>query len=149
MIIILGQRPARHNIRQERNEKIVKASLIIAGLWSAVLLLLSLAIISERYYPFTLPFIISTAVLVALAIAGLVAKRARVVLFWIVIPLHGLLFLPFYFAITRWPGWDDGPGLGWLFYVGGGSCIAGALAVVLSIAGVVITVLRRTPPNNS
>jgi hypothetical protein len=121
----------------------MKASLIIIGIWSTVLLFMSLFIISERFYPFTLPFIISTAVLVALSITGLVAKRARVILFWIVIPLHGFLFLPFYFGMTRWPGWDDGPGLGWLFFVGGGSCIAGALAVVLAITGVVITVRRR------
>jgi hypothetical protein len=128
----------------------MKASLIIAGIWSAVLLFLSLAITgafgplySGSFYPFTLPFIISTAVLVALVIAGLIIKRARAVLFWIVIPLHGLLFLPFHFAITRWPGGDDGPGMAWLCLVGGGSCIAGVLAPVLAITGVVITVRRR------
>jgi len=77
---------------------------------------------------------------------GLVAKPARVDLFWIVIPLHGLLFLPFHFAITRWPGGDDGPGMAWMLFVGGGSCIAGALALVLAVIGVVITVRRRKEP---
>jgi len=128
----------------------MKAGLIIVGIWSAVLLFLSLivtgafgSIYSGRFYTFTLPFIIAAAVLLLLALIGLVAKPARVVLFWIVIPLHGLLILPFHFAVTRWPGSDDSPGMAWLCLIGGGSCIAAVMAMVLAIIGIVITLRKK------
>ena len=115
----------------------MKAGLIVVGIWSAILLFISLAIVGAlgplydgSFYPFTLPFIVWAGLCTILSIMGLVIKRARSTVFWVVIPLHGLLFLPFRFAIKRWPGGDDGPGMAWAFFVGGGSCIAGLLALV-------------------
>ena len=126
-----------------------RASLIIIGIWSGVLFAVSSfmslgSLWVGSFYPFTLPFVVQAAVLVMLCAAGLAAKRAIVPLFWITIPLHGLLFLPFYFAITHWPGGDDCPGLAWLFFVGGGSCIAGILAIVFAVIGIVTTVRKRS-----
>lgn len=128
----------------------MKACLIIIGIWSAVLLFLSLVITgvfgslyAGSFYPFTLPFIIATGVLVALTVTGVSAKRARARLFWIAVPLHGLLFLPFYYANSRWPGGDDGPGLAWLFFIGGGSYIAGLVALIIAVIAAVISIRKK------
>jgi hypothetical protein len=122
----------------------MKAGLAIVGVWSASLLFLSLAIsghLGALYagssYTFTLPFIISVATLLLLSIMGLAESRARTALFWVVVPLHGLLYLPFNFAASRWPGGDDGPGLAWIMLVGGGSCIAAVLSLILIVVEIV------------
>ena len=71
---------------------------------------------------------------------GIISQRFRGILFWISIPLHGLLYLPYNFAISRWPGGDDGPGMAWLLFVGGGAIIAGVIASVI----VIIEIIRKT-----
>lgn len=123
----------------------MKTGLIIVGIWSGVLLFISLAIVGAlgplydgSFYPFTLPFIVLVGICTTLSIIGLVAQRARSAVFWVVTPLHGILFLPFRFAMKRWPGGNDGPGMAWLFLLGGGSCIAGLLALVLIVIGIII-----------
>ena len=127
----------------------MKAGLIIVGIWSLVLLFISLAIVGAlgtlydgSFYPFTLPFIVWAGLCAILSIIGLVTTRTRSAVFWVVTPLHGLLFLPFRFAIKRWPGGDDGPGMAWAFFVGGGSCIAGLLALVLILMGIILIVRK-------
>lgn len=128
----------------------MKTGLIIIGIWSLCLFLLSLLIVGAfgslydgSFYPFTLPFIVLAGTCVAVAVAGLVGKRIRSTMFWIAAPMHGLLFLPFQFAISRWPGGDDGPGMAWLLFVGGGSCIAGVLSLVLIVIAIIMTVQKK------
>lgn len=127
----------------------MKTGLIIVGIWSTVLLFLSLTIVGAlgpiyagSFYPFTLPFIVLAGISILPPIYGLVAKQVRAPMFWIAILLHGLLFLPFYYAIKRWPSGDDGPGMAWLIFIGRGSCIAGVIALVLVII-VGMNVVRR------
>jgi hypothetical protein len=127
--------------------------LIVLGIWSLLLFGFSLLLACNawRFYVFTLPFIITSGALVGLAATGIIVHRTRTAMFWIAIPLHGLLFLPFYFAMSRWPGGDDGPGLAWMVFVGGGSCIAGALAIILTVIGIVLTArkIKETEPTDA
>ena len=111
----------------------MRTGLVIIGVWSGVLLLLSLTF--GGCYSFALPFILSAGLCVLLVVLGLIWKQLRATAFWVVMPLHGLLFFPYRYAIARWPGGDDGPGMAWLILVGGGSLIAAFLAIMV-IAGV-------------
>jgi len=125
----------------------MKAGLVIVGVWSVILLLLALTITGAfgdvyagSFYSFTLPFIIMAATLAVLALAGLLLRPVRGVIFWLAIPLHGFLFVPFLCAIVRWPGGDDGPGMAWLLFVGGGSCIAAISSLVLTVREIIVSV---------
>ena len=118
----------------------MKTSLVIVAAWSTVLLLVSLMIVGTfaplyegHFYPFTKPFIFSSGFIVVLAIWGIAQQEARKVIFWSAVTLQGLLYLPYRYAINRWPGGDDGPGMAWVFLVGGGSYIAALIAVVVII----------------
>jgi hypothetical protein len=134
----------------------MKTGLVIVGVWSTILLLLSLMIVGAlgpiydgSFYPFTLPFIVLAGVCILPPISGLVAKKARPLMFWISIPLHGLLILPFRYALKRWPGGDDGPGLAWGFIIGGGSCVACLIALALLTVGIrlVLQKPKETEPS--
>jgi hypothetical protein len=123
----------------------MKTGLILVGIWSLCLLLLSLFVVgafdplhARSFYAFTLPFIILAALCVVIAVVGFVAKRARAVAFWVSAPLHGVLVLPYRFAMSQWPGGDDGAGMAWMYLVGWGSYVASLLAVIL-IAIVLMT----------
>ena len=129
----------------------MKVGLIMVAVWSMILLLLSLMIVgafgpvySGSFYSFTLPFIFMAGLSFAMAITGIRLKGVTCMMFWITIPLHGALFFPFYFAISRWPGGDDGPGMAWLIVIGGGSCIAALLAAILIILGIVATLSEKS-----
>ena len=118
----------------------MKTCLVIVAAWSTVLLLVSLMIVGTfaplyegHFYPFTKPFIFLSGLIVVLAIWGIVQQKARKAIFWSAVTLHGLLYLPYRYAINRWPGGDDGPGMAWVFLVGGGSYIAALIAVVIII----------------
>jgi hypothetical protein len=116
----------------------MKAGLILVGIWSLCLLLLSLFVVgafdplhARSFYTFTLPFIILAALCVVIAVVGIAAKRARAVAFWVSTLLHGFLVLPYRFAMSQWPGGDDGAGMAWMYLVGWGSYVASVLAVIL------------------
>jgi hypothetical protein len=128
----------------------VKTGLVIVGIWSLCLFLLSsyialfpLLIPSYRqfFYPFTLPFIIMAGECVALSAVGLRVMLMRSLIYSVVVPIHGILFLPYWFAVSRWPGGNDGGGIAWVLLIGGGSCIAGILSLVLIVIAAV-TMLR-------
>lgn len=130
----------------------MKVGLIIICIWSAVLLLLSLLIAgicgffeggSLDLFMLPFPFILAAALVVYLTVKGLYDESARVKFFYIAVPLHGFLFVPFYFVLRHWPGGADGTGMVWMFLIGGGSCIAGALAVVLTFIGIIITIRKK------
>lgn len=126
----------------------MRNSLIIIAAWSGVLLLVSLAIVGAFspllyegaiFYSFTKPFIFVSSLLVIAAVTGVFSKRFQHALFWVTAPIHGLLYFPYRFAIDRWPGGDDGPGMAWLFLVGTGSYIAATIATV----NIAITARRK------
>jgi len=79
-----------------------------------------------------------------LSVTGLIVKRHQASLFWIAVPLHGLLFLPFGYAVSCWPRGDDGPGMAWGLLIGGGSFIATLLTAILLILRVAPLLSRRT-----
>jgi hypothetical protein len=120
--------------------------LVLIGVWSACLFIAGLtfagAFASDAgsFYWFTLPFLADTAVCVVLCCAGVVIRRTRQTVFWVVAPFHALLFVPFLFAMALWPGGDDGPGLAWLFLIGGGSLIAFFLSGTLMT---IVCVLKK------
>jgi hypothetical protein len=115
----------------------MKTGLIFQGGLAALLLLVGLLCVaaSQRFYPATIPFLTAAATCVFLAVRGVRVPDKAPLMFWIITPLHGLLFFPFWFAMSRWPGGDDGPGMIWLTIVGGGSCIAGVTSLVFVIIG--------------
>ncbi len=123
----------------------MKIGLIIQGALAAFLLLVGLLCVAaaQRFYPATLPFLIAATVCVVLAIIGISLPGKRALMFWGLTLLHGSLFFPFWLAMTHWPGGDDGPGMMWMILVGGGACLAGALAVVFLIVGLISWHLGR------
>lgn len=127
----------------------IKAGLIVVGIWSLCLFAVSLLIVGAfgplyagSFYPATLLFIIPAGICVIVATVGLAARNARPAAFWLGTSLHGLLFLGFRFAMNRWPGGDDGPGLAWLFVVGAGSSLASFVAVVFIVAGFLAAAMK-------
>ena len=125
----------------------MKAGLIIQGGLAALLLLVGLLCeaASQRFYPATIPFLTAAATCVFLAVRGMCVPDKAPRMFWLLTPLHGLLFLPFWFAMSRWPGGDDGPGMFWLTVVGGGSCLAGGTSLVFVIIGGLDRSARKMP----
>lgn len=117
----------------------MKTGLIVQGGLAAFLLLVGLLCVasSQRFYPATLPFLTAAAACVLLAVRGVRVPDKATPMFCVLTPLHGLLFFPFWFAMSRWPGGDDGPGMIWLTIVGGGSCLAGVLGLAFGIIGAV------------
>jgi hypothetical protein len=111
--------------------------LFFVGAWSFILFAASLFITlnANQFYVFTLPFIVISGSIVVLAFVASQSTRLRPALYWIAISLHWLLFAPFFFALNRWPGGDDGPGLAWLLFIGSGSFIAILLALIFTIKG--------------
>lgn len=115
----------------------MKIGLIVQGGLAALLLLIGLLCVaaSQRFYPATIPFLTAAVMCLFLAIRGLCVPAKASLMFWLLTPLHGLLFFPFWFAMSRWPGGDDGPGMIWVTIVGGGSCLAGVTSLVFGIIG--------------
>ena len=130
--------------------------LTIAGLASVCfvasgLLLLSLSIsgvlgldlFSGTIYPFVLPFILAAGLAATVAATGLACRSIRVVAFWVAVPIQALLFLPFRFAMTRWPGGDDGRGMAWMILIGGGAILAAILSTILILIAVPLMIRSR------
>jgi hypothetical protein len=85
------------------------AGLFFITSWPFIFFLTSLfiALNAKHFYLITLPFISGSALIVALAIIAGIFDRLSRPLFWTVACRHGLLFIPFFFALNRWPGGDD------------------------------------------
>ena len=117
----------------------MKISLVIIAAWSLLLILASLAFIGAfpfypaRLYDFTLPFVSHAIGTHITAVLGVVIRRIRSIIFWPAIALHGSLVLSCRYAMSQWPGGDDGPGMGWFFIVGGGSYVALATALLCAM----------------
>ncbi|MES9972375.1 MAG: hypothetical protein ABW092_20270 [Candidatus Thiodiazotropha sp.] len=120
--------------------------LFFTGAWSLILFAASLLIAStaNQFYVSTLPFIVTSGLIVILAFIAAQSDRLRRGLYWAVVSMHWLLFVPFFFALNRWPGGDDGPGLAWLLFIGSGSFIAFILAIVFAIKGANIDAIPDT-----
>jgi hypothetical protein len=116
----------------------MKAGLIIIAFWSLRLFLFSLLITGAfpflyagSFYLFTLPFIISSGLCFVLASLALSILKNHSSVFWVTTVLHGLLIIPYGFAMSLWPGGDDGPGMAWCYVLGEGSCVAAVVSIIL------------------
>lgn len=108
----------------------MKRCLIFITIWSLLLFMLSLIISGvfpfypADFYRFTAPFMITSFICFVLGFCGLLIKTKRRFLFIISLITFGLLILPHLYAILQWPGDDDGPGMAWALFIGGGSLFA-------------------------
>jgi len=117
----------------------MKIGLVITAAWSLLLILASLTFIGvfpfypARLYDFTLPFVAHAIGTHITAVLGLVVRRIRSIIFWPALALLGSLVFSYHYAMSQWPGGDDGPGMGWFFIVGGGSYVALATALLSAV----------------
>ena len=88
------------------------------------------------FYPFTLPFLFQINLIVVVSIFVLTKKSLPLYFFNLV--SFTLLIGSSSFAMTRWPGGDDGPGLAWSFLIGLGTIGTLMLGVVLIVLSVVL-----------
>lgn len=94
-----------------------------------------------QFYPATIPTLVQAGLGGLIALAGLTFVRKRFVCLFISSAALGLLGLPAFYAMSQWPGGDDGGGMGWLFIVGGGCAVS--LVVALVTVGLGILELGR------
>jgi hypothetical protein len=112
----------------------MKYCLIFITVWSLLLFLLSLAIAGifpfypANFYEFTLPFMITSFSSSLLAAGALFFKERQKILFAMSLILFALMVVPFGYAVSQWPRGDDGPGMAWQFFIGGGSLLATLVA---------------------
>ena len=102
--------------------------LIFTAIWSVFLLLIGLTVAgvfpfyAGSYYWFTLPFLFHAAACSFLSIKCQIHPSAglRKIIIWVV----RLFPLSWLFAMVQWPGGDDGPGMAWMYFVGGTSILS-------------------------
>jgi hypothetical protein len=98
---------------------------------------------SHHFYPFTLPHVaLVVATLVSLSL--ITFRRFATPLEWGVaaVLLAGTLATAQY-ALSQWPGGDDGGGMGWLFFAGLPSMLNVCAAIVFVVAATVTFMRRR------
>lgn len=76
-----------------------------------------------HFYPATIPTMVQAGLAAAVALVGVLRSSRRFACLVTSSVALGLLGLPAFYAMLRWPGGDDGGGFGWAFIVGGG-CVA-------------------------
>lgn len=116
----------------------MKLSLIFITILSSFLFALSLFISGaigfySNFYSFTIPFIIASFSCFILGLCGLLIKKKRRTNFIIAIIVFGFLIVPHLYAILQWPGGDDGPGMAWALFIGGGSFLATIFSFFVSM----------------
>ena len=102
--------------------------LIIAALWSLLLLLAAMMVsgafpfYAGSFYWFSVPFHFHASTCMLLSVMCLLRPNQdiRKIISW----LLRLLPISWIFAMMQWPGGDDGPGMAWLLLVGSGSMIS-------------------------
>jgi hypothetical protein len=108
----------------------MKRFLIFIAIGSLLLFTLSLIITGvfpfypADFYAFTVPFMIVSFGSFLLALIGILIRKAQKFFFITSLILFALLVAPYAYAISQWPGGDDGPGMAWTIFVGGGAFLA-------------------------
>jgi hypothetical protein len=122
-----------------------KVGLVINAISSLVISLLSLTAINAfsflyagSYYPFALPTVAIALYCMSLSTLGLVNIVSRSAGFWCVIPIGCSIYLAFLYAMSQWPGGDDGPGMFWALFVGASSGLMSVTNIVLLVLGLVV-----------
>ena len=134
--------------------------MIVTGILSLLMLLFSLllshafdpiiyrsldpSIIRPTFYPFTLPFILQSTACVICACFAIFSRHRRL-FFWITVALNGLLILAHHYAMSRWPGGDDGPGLAWLLILKPVVIISGIISVIWGLLVVILKKKKSEP----
>lgn len=106
----------------------MKAITILVGIWSLVLLFLGFVIVgvfpfyAGSFYWFTLPFLLVAAIGIYLPLArvfngDLSGNRYPEIIVSILLPVA------WFFALSQWPGGDDGPGIAWAAGLGLGNLL--------------------------
>jgi hypothetical protein len=90
---------------------------------------------AAHFYPATIPTMVQAGLGAIAAIVGLGVSRLRFLCLAVSSAALGLLGFPAFYAMLRWPGGDDGGGLGWLFIVGGGCFASFVIAGMTMLIG--------------
>jgi hypothetical protein len=102
----------------------------LTAIWSLLLLLMGLKVTGlfpfysyyGSFYWFTVPFLFHAIFCFLMSAYCLFRPNAELkkIIRW------GVMLFPlsWFFAMIQWPGGDDGPGMAWLFYVGGPSLLS-------------------------
>jgi len=98
------------------------------------------------YYSFTLPTVVAAAVCLLSSVLGLSGVLPMRVAFWSAVPVGSVTFLAAAYALSRWPGGDDGPGMFWMLFVGSSSAVLSLLSIVLLFVGIIAAVRNRRVP---
>ncbi len=112
-----------------------KIAMRMICVWSLIILFLALIVIGlfpfypGSFYWFTIPLITQALVAFGLSSAYSLNRIPSTKMACTVFIIHLLLPATWYFAMSKWPGGNDGPGLAWYYFVGGGSLIASLLGV--------------------
>jgi len=132
------------------NERFCKIALAAEALGSFLTLVPSLTAINAfsfiyvgSYYSFALPTVVAAVFCLLFSVLGLSGLLPKRVAFWWAVPAGSLTFLAAAYALSRWPGGDDGPGMFWMLFVGSSSAILSILSVVLLVVGIVAAVRNR------
>ncbi len=120
------------------------AALIVVMIWSLFLLCSSLIfggyigwLYDSNLYSFTIPYVACALGCLLLCAHELRQEHYRRQRVRNAVILHGLLIIPAIMAMALWPGGDDGPGMGWLFFVLYGSIVATVIALVIGLVAAI------------
>lgn len=97
------------------------------------------------FYPETIAVMVQAGVAGALALVGLVSSRRQLLFLALSSAILGLLFLPWYYGGTGFPGGNDGGGMGWLILGGGGCLLSFVYAIIAVLLG---CILRKQVPRS-
>ncbi|MBW4057041.1 MAG: hypothetical protein HIU83_16940 [Proteobacteria bacterium] len=125
---------------------------MFTALWSLFLFLLGLTIsgvipilYQGSLYWFAIPFLIHAASCSFLSFqchfnptADLVKKKNKL---FVLLPVSAI------FPMLLWPGGDDGPGMAWMFGVGGVSIVSVAVGILTSYLGKVLNRVTVNKPD--
>ena len=130
--------------------RLFRAGLMLEAVLSLVTALLCLTAVNAfsflypgSFYPFTLPAIAIALFCFASSAAGLADAGRRERWFWSVVAVGPFMTVAHGYALYRWPGGDDGPGMFWGLFVGAGSALMSTASACLLVWGWVAKVRSR------
>jgi hypothetical protein len=100
------------------------------------------------FYPTTIPVMVQAGAAAGVALLGLLLpwRPARLACIVLSSLAMGLLFAPALYALSGWPGGDDGGAFGWMFIVGGACVASFFVALITLILGIVFSAARKKQP---
>lgn len=122
-------------MKKESRDNVIgtmKKGMGLIAVWSLLVFLLSLHLVSDSRVAndwHAYPYLAFLAMSFLICLVGLVIPKIGRWMFWFGSIVLGSSILPYCYAQSQWPGYDDGAGMGWLILVGP----AGIASVAISI----------------